>query len=334
MSSYPRNGFTTPLLLVLSLLLYAVPASADYSYETVSPPGADWSETFGINNAGKVTGSAGAGDVEYRFVYDMKKGTYTTTSDEIGVLEISNSGVMVGDVDGFCAMRDRKGIVTLFSPPSYAEGSFCQARGINSGGKVSGFQIDAERVWRGFIYDPAKGSYEEFLPSAQTIAHAINARGQNVGSVFLAEDEAYAGSPAGRYGYLREANGSVKHFAISELQAAPGTTRARGISESGLVAGFFVDATTGNMKSYVTTLSKGTGFEEISLTDDQVLFKSPCNAEAPAPGPDYTLYTSMTASQIRNDGVVVGTCFDIYENPSDVDDVVQVVSGFLATPAR
>lgn len=314
------------------LTIYSSPASAEYNFQVVIPPGALSAQTFGVNNAGKVTGVADDGVSQFSFVYDMKRGTYTTISVDFGALDISNSGVMVGDIDDVCAIRDKKGNVTFFYPPSYTVDSACQARGVNSNGKVSGYEIDENGVWRGFVHDPRKGTFEEFLPSAQTFAHAINAEGQIAGSVFLDADEAYPGSAAGRYGYVRETDGSLKYFAIS--QSFPGQTRARGISESGLVAGFYIDAVAFEQKSYVTTLSKGTGFEEITLTDDEVVYRKPCDPNLPAaPGEGYDLYTDVTASQVRNDGVVVGSCVDSYFNGTTGDEVGYAY-GFIATPAR
>ena len=124
-------------------------------------------------------------------------------------------------------------------PPSWTPDSFCQARGVNPDGKVSGFEFDENFDWLGFIYDPEYGTYEEFLPSPQTIAQGINAQGQNVGSVTLDADEAYEGSAPGSYGYLRQTDGSVKYFEIS--QSFPGESRGRGLSENGLISGFYLD---------------------------------------------------------------------------------------------
>ena len=315
------------------LMIYASPASAEYDFELVSPPGSVFTQAFGINNAGKVVGGADDGSAPFSFIYDMKTGEYTTIGTEFNALEISNSGVIVGDSGDFCAIRDTKGDITLFSPPSYTTGSFCRARGVNSKGKVSGFEVDAAGVWLGFVYDSQQGTFEEFLPSNQTIAHGINAQSQIAGSVFLEADEAFPGSAAGRYGFVREADGSVKYFAIS--QSLPGQTTGRGISESGLVAGFYLDADTFEFKSYVTTVSDGTAFEEITLTDDEVVYQSPCDPNLPAPpGPGYALlFTDFTASQVRNDGVVVGSCADIYFDET-TGDFVAYTNGFVATPAK
>ncbi len=321
------------MALMLSIpTVYASTASADYSFEVVSPPGALLTQTFGINNAGKVTGNADDGVTFFSFEYDMKTGEYTTISEVFGVLDISNSGVMVGSVDGACAIRDKDGSISIFTPPSFGPNSVCTARGVNSNGKVAGFVIDDGGVWRGFVHDPNKDSFEEFLPSGQTIAHAINAKGQNVGSVRLDADVAYPGSPEGRYGYLRDKDGAEKFFEIG--QSVPGFTRARGISESELVAGFYADADTFESKSYVTTLGKGTEFETVVLTDDEVVYQKPCDSNLPPPpGPDYELFTEVFASQVRNDGVVVGSCSDIYVDPI-TGEAVFYNNGFIATPVK
>ena len=189
------------------LIFCSSPASAEYSYQVISPPGAISASATGINNAGKVTGQAFDGASNFSFIYDMKRGEYSTIDAGFLVYEINNSGVMVGEVDNVCAIRDKKGNITEFYPPSFGPGSVCIARAVNSNDKVSGFQVDDVGIWLGFIYDSKHGTYDEFLPSFQTIAQGINAQGQNVGSVFLFEDEAYDGSPPGRYGYLREADG-------------------------------------------------------------------------------------------------------------------------------
>ena len=64
--------------LTLMLMIYISPASAEYSYQLLIPPGAEHAILFGINNAGKVVGEA-YDDFAflYSFEYDMKKGRYT-----------------------------------------------------------------------------------------------------------------------------------------------------------------------------------------------------------------------------------------------------------------
>jgi hypothetical protein len=319
-----------PLLLLPLMMIFSLPAHAEYSYQLLAPPGAIFTQTFGINNAGTVTGAADDGVTYYSFTYDMKNGDSTEIGDEFIVFQISNSGVMVGSVNDVCAIRDKDGAITTFFPPSYTVDSSCQARGVNPDGKVSGFVQDEYGNTVGFIYDSEYGTYEEFLPSPQTIAHAINAQGQNVGSVFLFEHEAYPGSPEGWYGYLRQTDGSVKHFAIS--QSFPGESRARGLSENGLISGFYLDSDTFEFKGYVTTLSDGEGFENIVLTGDQVIHLSPCDPDLPAPPGGYVILTDVFTSQVRNDGVVVGHCTDYHYNWTTNDWIAVATHGFIATP--
>ena len=316
--------------LTLMLMIYISPASAEYTYQLIIPPGAENAQTLGINNAGTVVGATfGDSGFGYSFTYDMKKGEYTTISNEFGVIEISNPGVMVGDVDGVCAIRDKKGNITPLFPPSWTPDSFCQARGVNPDGKVSGFEIDEFGDWLGFIYDPEYGTYEEFLPSPQTIAQGINAQGQNVGSVTLDADEAYEGSAPGSYGYLRQTDGSVKYFEIS--QSFPGESRGRGLSENGLISGFYLDPDTFEFKSYITTLSSGTAFESITLTDGEMIYQKPCDPDL-LPLPGYVLvFTDMTAAQVRHDGVAVGTCTDYLFNGVGW---IWYTHGFIATPIK
>lgn len=323
-------------LLLLYMMMCSLPAYAEYSYQVVSFPGVVSTYFNGINNAGKVIGGAGDHGASFAFIYDMKSGEYTDIDPEFWATEISNPGVMVGSVDNVCAMRDKQGNITTFFPPSWAVDKFCNAAGVNSNGKVSGVVRDAEDdefgIWTGFIYDPEYDTYEEFLPSRRTITRAINAQGQNVGSVWLFENEAYAGSPEGHYGYLRQVDGSVKYFAIS--QSRPGRTRARGISENGLVSGFYVDPDTFEWKGYVATLSDGNEFEEITLSDDQVVYQRPCDPNVPPSPPGYEFFgTDIIASQIRNDGVVVGSCWDWYFNDT-TGDWIEYAHGFIATPIK
>ena len=316
-------------VLLPCVMMFSMPAYAEYSFQVVIPPGADNAQTFGINNAGKVTGGTFGGD-GYAFMYDMKSGEYTDLGDEMSVLDISNPGVMVGDVDRVCAIRDKKGNITTFFPPSLPANYECQARGVNPDGKVSGYVRDTDTgEWFGFIYDPEYGTYEEFLSSGSTIAHAINAQGQNVGHVRLGADEAFPGSPAGGYGYLRQTDGAFKYFAVS--QSAPGRTRARGISENGLVSGWFLDSDTNEFKGFVTTLSDGNEFEDITLSDEQILQQSPCNPDFVPTGDLEFVVTDMFTSQIRNDGVVVGSCTDYYYS-EEIVDFISFGYGFIATP--
>jgi hypothetical protein len=330
----PYTTFISYVALALPMLVIgSSPASAEYSYQFISPPGSSFTSAFGINNGGMVVGLASDGVSDFGFIYDMKRGEYTTIGEGFLAYEISNSGVVVGSIDdSTCAIRDKKGNVTQFFPPSFGPGSICVGRGVNSNDKVSGFLIDDVGNWLGFIYDSKHGTYDEFLPSFQTITQGINAQGQNVGSVFLFPDQAYEDSPEGIYGYLREADGSIKYFSIS--QSFPGESRARGISESGLIAGWYLDPVTFEFRSYVTTLSSGTEFEDVELTDDQMLHVSPCDPDLLPPPPGYEAFSDVYAQQVRNDGVVVGICQDYYISFSPFDFIPVNSFGVIATPMK
>jgi hypothetical protein len=320
------------IALILAMLL-SLPAHADYRFQLVIPPGAESARTFGINDAGMVVGQASDEiGTNYSFTYDLINDEYAVVSDEIDLLGIANSGVMVGSVDGICGMIDQEGNFTTFFPPSNIPDSFCQARGVNPDGKISGFVLDGfSDIWTGFIYDAEYGTFEEFLPSLQTIAQGINSLGQNVGSVFLSPEEAYPNSPPGRYAYLREADGSVKYFAIN--QSLPGQSRARGISNNGLLSGFYRNPTTFEFIGYVTPVPDSQGFESIVLTGAEVVHLRPCDPNLPSPPEGYEIRTDVFIAGVRNDGTAVGQCADFYFNPT-TNDFSPIINtyGIIATP--
>jgi hypothetical protein len=322
-----------PLIALVLAMVFCQPAHADYHFELVIPPDADSASLFGINDAGKVVGIASEDQngFLYSFEYDMKKGQYTVVSDEIGLIGIANSGVMVGSVDGICGIIDQEGNFTTFFPPSNIPGSFCQARGVNPDGKISGFVIDEFNfIWTGFIYDAEYGTYEEFLPSLQTIAQGINSSGQNVGSVFLLPEEAYPNSPPGRYAYLREADGSVKYFAIN--QSVLGQSRARGITNNGLLSGFYRNPMTFEFTGYVTAVPDGQGFESIVLSGAEVVHLRPCDPDLPSPPEGYEIRTDVFIAGVRNDGIAVGQCADFYFDPTTFHRIPINTYGLIATP--
>ena len=50
------NLFKLLFALTLMLMIYISPASAEYTYQLVIPPGAENAQALGINNAGTVVG--------------------------------------------------------------------------------------------------------------------------------------------------------------------------------------------------------------------------------------------------------------------------------------
>jgi len=304
-------------------MICSLPALAEYSYQLVLPPGADNARVFGINNAGTAVGWFFNGVGYTSFEYDIKKGEYTMLGDDFIAMEISNTGMMVGnpgDAYWMCAIRDKKGNITPLYPPSWNDDvSVCDARGVNPDGKVSGFVIDEDGVFWGFIYDPEYGTFEEFLPSSETIGQGINAQGQHVGSVE-------------GFGYLREADGSVKIFAIE--QSDFGLAWARGISENGLMSGFFLDPETWAYVGFVTALPETEGFSVVSLTEDEIVYLSPCGSELPPPPDGYFQLTDVVVTAVRNDGVVTGNCTDYHISDDWNDFIVLGRYGLIATPVK
>jgi hypothetical protein len=334
--------------LTLMLMIYSLPARAGgYTYEPIDPLANGLVQAFGVDQPGNVTGNVDPGDGEHiGFIWDTKSGELTLVPEVMTLFDLNNDGegsaIVTGD-DGesVCALRDRDGVITTFDPPSIQDGLLtdCNARGRNASGVVSGWEVGVNG-WVGFIHNPKKGTFEEFLPTArneQTIVGQINARGELAGSVwYRTEDEVYPGSPPGRYGFRRNRNGSFKFFTINGNLF----TRARGISDNGMMTGFFYPGDLA--RGYVAEVPKGAGFDDISISDDQVLDPGSCVPVVtpppyPAgPGEEWTADNETFTAAIRNDGTVVGNC-DGYWILRDSDGVLIDFeylgsTGFIATP--
>ena len=289
------------LVVAVATTFCCLPANAAWQFTSVDFPGAVETNVFGINDSGDAVGYAF--DVlsptqihPFPFVYDTNKQTYTRLprafTEDFGTfgVGINNRGDVVGtflappngDDHGF--VRSKKGVYTEFTHPG---SSFTDARGINERGLIAGFADDGNFLI-GFIYDPASNTYVDFLPSPETIAHGINNRGDAVGSVFLEAGLACAQCPEGFYGFLRTARGVFTFFRVNGLE-----TRARGLTDSGVIAGF-VETDTGT-KSFVTRVG-GLPYEALTIPDAQLL-------EFPG-----ALLTN--AEGINNRGDVVGVYLD------------------------
>jgi uncharacterized membrane protein len=295
------------LMFVFAVALMAGPmvAQAQYDYELIDHPGSPDTQVFGVNDRGDVVGNGITDPDTFPFVYDSKNGTYTDVAPMAGadtsVLGISDSGVMVGSVDNDAFIRDKKGNFTVFSHPDAL--SFTQARGTNNKGLVSGFRDrpDFDVTFVGFIYDPKNEAFTDLIPTAaHTIAHGINSKGDVVGnSFFFNADDPCPGSldPIVQYSWLRSAGGTVTYFNVNGL-----TTRARGINDSGTIAGFIFNS--GPAKGFVIKLD-GSQCQEIIVAASELL---------EFPGFD-TLPEGIT-----NSGDVVGIADD------------GVLHGFIARP--
>ncbi len=242
-------------VFTVGLLAGPVVALADFNYEQIDPPGETTTQVFGINDRGDVVGN-GIDVIGGPFVYDSKKGTYTlvttaTCCTDTSILGNDDAGNMVGSVDGDAFIRDKKGNYAAFFHP--AQDTFTQARGVNNKGLVSGFRDrpDFGGTFVGFIYDPKNDAFTDLIPAAaHTIAHGINSKGAVVGnSFFFNADDPCPGSPDPlvEYAWLRAADGTVTYFNVNDS-----TTRARGINDSGKIAGFIF--TDGPARGFVVEL--------------------------------------------------------------------------------
>ena len=277
-------------------------------------------------------------------MYDMKTGEYTTI-DDFSPLAINNNGLMAGrSLAGNCAVRNKKGVVTEFSTPTLEGlGEPCNraGRAVNQNGKVTGFErladgpddpitgLPRDGTWFGFVYDSKSGVTEEFLVNpVRTIAQGITSSGAIVGTTAV---------DGQRAAFLRDKHGALKTFLVTEPDAVPGLSNARGISENGkLISGFYTSFPDFEQVGFVAEssgISSGPGPVDLDVT---VLEIKPCNPDS-SPPQGWITFTDVFAQAIRNDGVVVGGCGDTYwegpvADPNFSNLIFDYSYTFVATP--
>ena len=316
---------TLRLILALNLSAVAVGlmagpmvAQAQYDYLSIDYPGGGDTQVFGVNRRGHVVGNGIIDSETFPFVYASKKGTFTDVAPLAGysstsVLGTNDRGDMVGSVvslDGLTTsafIRDNDGNITVFDHPDAV--SFTQARAVNNDGLVTGFRNDISVLGAGFIYEPETGTFTDLIPtSVFTIAQGITSKGDIVGSaVFLPDDDPCGTQPPGladsvRYGWVRTTDGNVTYFDVNGLR-----TSARGITNSGVIAGFVQYPFTNMGRGFVTELD-GTQCQAITIAEEDLL---------EFPGAFFTIAHGVTQS-----GDVVGW----YERE------LGIIGGFIATP--
>jgi hypothetical protein len=303
------------LFLLVSLLYGPIAAQAQYDFEQIDYPGAPFTQVFGISDRGDVVGNGSTDTDTFPFVYDAKKGTFTDVApiagfDSTAVLGISDSGVLVGSVFDEDLLKEsgliihQDGSTTVFDHPDAV--SFTQARGVNNEGLVTGYHDSADDLFtpeNGFIYDPETGTFTDIVPSLFTIAQGINSRGDVVGHAlfdgnFGAPDPCGSSDPFLRRGWLRTPDGTVTYFDVNGV-----STSARGITDSGTIAGFIIDSV---IKGFVVELD-GSQCQSISIADADLLA---------FPGAEATFLGG-----IKNSGAIVGS----YDDPT-------TTHGFIAKP--
>ena len=299
----------------LLMALGPIAAQAQYEYMQISYPGQTATQVFGINDSGDVVGT-GVVPGNFPFIYASMDGTLTDIApaagyDSTGLIGINDAGVIVGSVNSLglattsAFIRSRDGTYTVFSHPDAM--SFTSARGVNNRGLVTGFRDTAEGPRVGFIYDSRTETFTDIVPSAVTIAHGINSKGEVVGSALFitglgADDPCGVPEAFGRYGWVRARDGSVTFFLVNGLP-----TRARGINDAGDIVGWTIDLNTGEDKGFVIKVPE-TSCESITVGAGELL-QFPGSA-------------STNPEGITNSGDIVG----IYRDASDQ------FQGFIATP--
>jgi len=308
-----RDRSACRMLVVVAVVAAASPAWATYTFKVIDFPGAANVELYGINNKGEVIGSAFDNNFKWitTFVYDSKAGTFTTLSSAPLLSESDGFGINDGDVvvgpvfnsqgleGGY--IRNKSGQYMIFTHPGSTV--FTEPRGVNDKGIVTGWG-DTSAGSVGFIYDPSKNTFTDIIPSTgSTIAQGINSRGDVVGSTYLPDGGAYAGSPAGTYGWMRSKNGAITYFRVNG-----NPTAARGINDWGVIAGFTTDPAAGNV-GFVATL-KGLPYEALTVAPGDLLAVPSESATDP--------------EAINNLGAIVGNAFDS----------AGVVHGFIGTKGK
>jgi hypothetical protein len=307
------------LFVLLGGIACAFAAQAAYKYSTIDYPGAKHTTLFGISASGQVVGAAYFEDViigtsiPISFIYDSRKKGFTVLPNVPAAVTLATGidapGVVVGWAAAELVSAERSGIIlkdgayTMFSHPG---SSSTQARAISNSGLVTGFAGNSVSIADlGFIYDPASNYFIDILiPSAvNNITQGINGRGEVVGSVQFQTGGAYPEAPGGNYGFLRRKSGAIVLFRVNG-----GQTRARGITNSGLITGYMTDPATGKDRAFVATLADSLGFQALTIPDAELL--------------DVPGATGTVAQGINDSGYISG---------SWIDDT-GATHGFIAAP--
>lgn len=271
-------------------LAISAPASATYVFNTVDYPGAVFTDVRGIDNTGRIVGYASLDGVT-NFSFTYSGGVFSAlpaAGTSISALGMNDLGAIVGSAGPIPTAQGflfSGGTYTYVSQAGWPQTEF---RGIGNSGTVTGRSYDdTAGTSEGFLYDPATGIFTPIPVTGSTLvfAQGINDAGQVVGSARF--------TVGGNFGFLRQTDGSVHTF-----QVGGHSTSARGINNSGLIAGFAVDPVTATTQAFVGDSS---GFELIGV-----------------PG------ATLTAGEAINDaGQVSGLWNDAAGN----------THGFIATPA-
>jgi uncharacterized membrane protein len=308
------------LSVVLAATAWAFPAQAGYRYTSIDYPGAPCTVGFGLDNSGNVVGEAAfatdCSGTSFSFIYDSRNRRFTplpTVPSAVvtSAIGLNEKGVIVGSAGDGTASSDvgfslDKGAFSFFVHPGAV---YTQGRAINIRGVITGTYVGASGLFTPFIYDPNRNEFIDVTFPGITpqpfflTAQGITSTGEVVGNFRLDANAAFAGSPAGHYGFLRDRNGAITLFRVNDAN-----TRGRGINEHGQIAGYFDDTTDGMTKGYVTRLGKGQGFQALELRPQDIVN---------FPGSTFTVVAGINES-----GAVSGEWID----------AAGLIHGFIAKP--
>jgi uncharacterized membrane protein len=294
---------------------------AAYQFATIDFPGTTNTEFLGINDTGNGVEIVGYGfndslatfPVSVPFRPNLTGGSSTFTSLPLlpgaavtQAAGINAAGTIVGGAVDSAGLEsafvlDAAGGFTVFSTPGWPN---TEARAISGTGLIVGTSYAPDEANKsssvGFIYDPKQNAFTLILPgvSSDVVPQGINASGQVVGSYITANGS--------KKGWLRALNGDITTFSVNGHGTA-----ARGINDSGQIAGFVTDPISGNIKGFVTILGGAPGFQAVSISDAELI--------------EYPGATRTYLEGITNAGVIIGFW-------SDQPFPSQSFHGFIATP--
>jgi len=209
---------------------------ADGTISTFDVRGAHQTYVSGINNKGEIVGS-------YADSADHPHGFLRTTSGKIRTFDpsgaangtfgsgINDKGVIVGEYSdaggvGHGFVRAANGSITTIDGP---QAEVTSATAINIKGVITGYYDDSDGIQHGFIRTPdgTMTSFEDL--SCNIVPWSINRKGIVTGTCENREN------PSHFVGFLRQTNGNVNEFHVPD----GGSTEARGINDSGEIAGSY-----------------------------------------------------------------------------------------------
>lgn len=260
------------LLATLGLCLSSL-AQAAFVVEPIPGPTAAGIQIFGINNKGELSGHTPTATGADSAVYDLKRRRFEAVAApagyQIAVLGTAETGQLVGSIssnespDVSVAFVLKNGNFTTFTLPGYAQTS---ARAINNHGTVTGLASDPNLPSVGFAYDLKTQTFTPITigGAVLVIPQGVNNRGDIVGSATFPPGALYPGSPGGPWGFLMRKNGPPSLFRVNNS-----FTRARGISDSGDIAGFIGGGS--NSVGFVIRLPDTSLLQSVTATPDQLI---------------------------------------------------------------